>query len=953
MTDHDDNDPQSKSDPSDATSAESPLAQTKDGPAKGEAKDGEPKDGQAKDGEGQEASESSGGSEESAEPPKDAEPVEGDDNGNGIPDNRELRARKPVTEDDLVEAEAADPMEVKAEAEKKSRGLKIGLIALAVLFAVGGLLSYLLIDAKGEERRQFAAARRGDTEATWQAYVDWAAELRESGGLTGWMTSRFTEFDDHEHTANQNVVLARTREAVAAENYPLLCEIIRAEPAASEATRLATEGLAERVAVSQAAYTAALAQRETPPGIQNAFTGAFAWARAHPCEASLKFEVSHEVFAEDAGIDIHPSGESQSVRAMLEGIALDEHAAAIVSEIGPDLEQATGGVLRLVEGDAVAPFNAHITVSLRSHERFVTPSGQAVPGIALHVKTDVSLPGSGTFSNEEIFRAPSSIALEFFRAQGDMSLAEVYQHAVEALWENVRAKARQAVGLERYTTGTVRVSYGCQNPDPLVANRVTRGALERGVDFFSGTCGPSVDDMEDYNDYTDDDYEAMAMPESAFRLVVSERSEVAIEVDGEEFAPVIYIREDCAQATTEVACSDDIQLVTELDPGVYTVFVDTMDEGADGPFRVYAAVRPEGANAAACQDAAAFRAPYSTVADTRRGEDRMQGTCGGVGANERVHTLTVAERSRLRCEVTSGGEQVLYWRSDCADPETERRCAFGISTRNAMVQGMADAGAHAIVVDGSDFGAHGAHTLQCEVLPENGDGAEADSCDAPGTIEGSGRVAIDSFHAHDDERLSCGLDGGADLVYRLELATASQVHLSLADGAIGAIGIGTTCGASDVVCATGAAAQTLAAGTYFVTIDGRGIEPFTRGALNVQIEDLQAVCDEAPLLLGGTTQVALAEHTSRLDATCARSWGNRWALRKVVLTNRARVVARSSRGGLALFGACGADERLCRSNAAAERSIDQVLEPGTYYLAVAGSTAQETADVTMEITRQP
>lgn len=891
--------------------------------------------------------EPAGQGEAGTDSPADAAPADEDDDSGAAP---RLRPRVPV---DAIEAEPVDPMEVAAEAQKKGRLKWIVLGVVGVLLAGGGVFAYLVNDTKAEEEERFTAADAVDTQEAWTEYLAWARGVRQAGGLGAWLALGYTEIDAHQSVAKRRLLLQRTRSAVAHRNYDYLCHLrsIGATQNDPEVAAAVQQGLDERKERAVIELRNVAGRRSTPPNIIAAFEAGL--RAADGCEgAALRTTITHVIDPSPAFDAELPSG--GSVRAALEAIDVDAMANAVLGDLSEGIAEATNGLLHPA-GDGEEPrIEAEFQVTMLAHDRFAIPSGGSLPAVSLKIKSNVR-GGDAPYEHEETFHAPPTVALEFFRAE-DGDIAGVFAHTVEALYPSVRAKVRQALALERFRIGSSYVAFGCRNPELLVFDRVLQGETERGVESFDGSC-LDLDDEDYYEgNLSDDELMDMARPERVHRLVVTERARVVMEVDS-EFTPLLYVRSECSQVSSEVACvADDYLLAETLDPGVYSVFVDTTVQGDFGEYSLYATVRTEEDTAGACADATPLPESLRVEGRTRGGQDRVEGSCGGVGSPEQVYSLEVSEPSRVRCTVTAPDQHtsnrvVLYWRTDCADASTETECKIATRSSAPVIERIAQPGTHAIVVDGHRFNQDASFTLQCEVASlANPGGAPADSCEAPGELRAEAmEVPLDTLRATDDVQLACNAGEAPDLVHRLELARVSQVRVGTTGTVAGAVGLGTTCGGAEVAC-RGVVERILAPGTYYVTSESRP-RPFGSGSLQLQVRDLQAECDDAPLVRSGTTQVPMPSAAVPLSISCAAS-SNRYQLRKVVLQERARVVARThTRSRLALWRGCASEEILCRDNGSVDRAIDQVLDAGTYFLVMTHSSSSP-IDLELEITRQ-
>jgi hypothetical protein len=89
-------------------------------------------------------------------------------------------------------------------------------------------------------------------------------------------------------------------------------------------------------------------------------------------------------------------------------------------------------------------------------------------------------------------------------------------------------------------------------------------------------------------------------PEAVFRLVLEESSNVVLALNSQGLDGVLYVRSDCMDPGSEVACNDDhgskdrSEVRTTLEAGAYFVFVDGHGPEDAGPFALEATVQPTG-----------------------------------------------------------------------------------------------------------------------------------------------------------------------------------------------------------------------------------------------------------------------------------------------------------------------------------------------------------------------
>jgi len=112
----------------------------------------------------------------------------------------------------------------------------------------------------------------------------------------------------------------------------------------------------------------------------------------------------------------------------------------------------------------------------------------------------------------------------------------------------------------------------CRTAPLLVPGRQVTGTTS-GPDRFQATCAGSA-----------------RSPETLYRLVVRQRSNVRIALATPNHDGALYIRSNCTDANTERACNDDAAdtrhslIETQLEPGTYTVFVDGFSANNAGSF---------------------------------------------------------------------------------------------------------------------------------------------------------------------------------------------------------------------------------------------------------------------------------------------------------------------------------------------------------------------------------
>ncbi|MBK8172413.1 MAG: PPC domain-containing protein [Sandaracinaceae bacterium] len=404
----------------------------------------------------------------------------------------------------------------------------------------------------------------------------------------------------------------------------------------------------------------------------------------------------------------------------------------------------------------------------------------------------------------------------------------------------------------------------CGDAPPLTSGHPITGTTQSQPDSFTATCGGSAHGGD-----------------RVYRMDIAARSRVRIREQSDHDG-VLYMRSDCTNAASEIACNDDFRdqqhslITATVDPGTYFVYSDGFSAGRTGSFTLNADIAPDtggGAPNDTCAAAAPMTAGAATAVDTFSATDDLAGSCGGQGSPDVVQRIDVSARSRIR--VSFGDQEftgVAYLRRACADTATEVACTtfFGPNgpppgfggggfgggglgivppsptpapapgmpvvavpqpapngAGNGVLEATVTPGTYYLIVDGAsanDFGA-----VQVTVAVED-IGAMERTCRAapllrPGrSVSGSTATSGDHMHA------SCA--GGAqsnDQLYRVTLARRSTLRLTLSADFDAALYIRHDClvETSEVACNDDSSdnrhsfiEQTLDAGTYYVVVDG-------------------------------------------------------------------------------------------------------------------------------------
>jgi hypothetical protein len=324
-------------------------------------------------------------------------------------------------------------------------------------------------------------------------------------------------------------------------------------------------------------------------------------------------------------------------------------------------------------------------------------------------------------------------------------------------------------------------------------------------------------------------------PDVGYRLVIEQPSRVRVSLNS-EFDGALAIRRDCAVESSVVACNDDFgpsdpprasQIVTQLDPGTYTVIVDGY-EGERGGFELTATVAAVGQASApndACSGAIELESGETAEADTFQASDDFRGSCvQEPGAPDVVYELQVTERSLLVAEAT-GGDLVapaLYLQRSCGDADAELACG------DRRVSAVVDPGTYYLVADGANRDAMGSVSLSYQLS----DVAPLDAACSDAPVLAAGETVRGRTAGSDRFQGPCGEGSrGPESIFSLRVRERSRVEISVEAEFDSVLYVRSDCvdpgAAVDCNDDAGDANHslldlTLDPGTYYVFVDGYG-----------------------------------------------------------------------------------------------------------------------------------
>ncbi len=517
---------------------------------------------------------------------------------------------------------------------------------------------------------------------------------------------------------------------------------------------------------------------------------------------------------------------------------------------------------------------------------------------------------------------------------------------------------RKGGGAAAAGSATASISGGgtCDAPSPLGPG-ITLGSTANGESNFEGTCGTS------------------SAKEIVYRLDVPARQRVSIEVDP-RFDAVLYLRKDCTDSGSEVACNDDVsgrspshgntmrpsKVDEVLEAGTYFVFVDGYEE-AEGTFKVTVASRDVPTLAQACQRALPLPVGAQVAGSTSTSFDHARAKCGDEAkGNDVVYRLDVPQKSRVRVTEHSDFPRVIHLRKRCGEPDTEVGCSTdSVESEDAAFTGVLEGGQYAVFADASSTEHSGRFTMKAEIGPEQGTGTAGESCPDATPITGIQNVTVDgdTFPARDDVTAKCGGPGGADVVYRIDVAKRSRVRVRMV-GEEGShvFALARSCAEASAQIACGASIEEVVQpGTYYILVDAKDASSFGKFRFEVRSGEVgpQETACRAPQELrpNATVTGTTLGAGDKFTISCAgpvQGQSSPDRIYKLVVAARSRVKLELTTptwdGVLAIRKSCldqgnngpRGNEVECNNDSVDEHhsKIERVMEPGTYFVHVDG-----------------
>lgn len=458
-------------------------------------------------------------------------------------------------------------------------------------------------------------------------------------------------------------------------------------------------------------------------------------------------------------------------------------------------------------------------------------------------------------------------------------------------------------------------------------------------------------------------------------FTLTERRSVNIEAEGDLFTVAISLRTDCPNRDSEVACESGFPGVVRLrslDPGTYFLVVAASSTGEIGLDVEFGEPFDPPTNET-CDAPIDVSAGGTFMGSTIEVDDDLTTSCAS-GSPDLVYTFTTTEEQDVEISALAAtGESMAYSvRTDCPMEASEVRCDYGDPASGRIHQ--LPAGTYFLVVEGPSFRSVD-YTLSVDILPPT-PAPDGDTCDNPIPLPTDGTVLSGTLaDKQDDLDVSCGFRY-VDAVYELTLTEAADVTITYDSGGFGNMSLRGVCdeSSSQLRCTTGRPTRSrirnLAAGVYSLVVEasrGTGYtisaEASTPPTIPVDVSGNDN-CDSAFTLpaggglFRGDTTTMLPDVMGTL---CGGGATANDAVFELELTTRSHVVA--STEGSSFDTVLHIHQTMCTDGGelycdddggeGSTSLIDQMLDPGTYFIVVDGFGSLASGEYFLEVMVTP
>lgn len=365
-----------------------------------------------------------------------------------------------------------------------------------------------------------------------------------------------------------------------------------------------------------------------------------------------------------------------------------------------------------------------------------------------------------------------------------------------------------------------------------------------------------------------------------------------------------------------------------------------------------------------CESPLPLGAGTLTASTARAVEGENEGSCGTSSGKELVYKLELPGRQRVTLDVSPRFDSVLYVRKDdCGEPDAEVACNDDApNQKRSKIDAVFEPGTYYVFVDGygNEAGTFTMHTTVADVP------TLADVCRRATPLVAGGTVTHSTSGTFDWANGACG-DGakGPDTVFKFDVDRRERVRLVERSGDFSPIlHVRRQCAdeASEIACSDSGANDheasvvlVLDPGSYAVFADSLEHDADGEFTLSSEIAPDQGSgspgdgCGDATPLAKNDPDVEGDTFAAKDDvAGRCSGQGAGDLVYRVEVPRRSRVSAKfRSEEGEHIFSIMrGCADR--STEVACEREIEQVLSPGTYFLAVDGAGAGATGRFTFD-----
>ncbi|MCB9593438.1 MAG: putative metal-binding motif-containing protein [Sandaracinaceae bacterium] len=538
----------------------------------------------------------------------------------------------------------------------------------------------------------------------------------------------------------------------------------------------------------------------------------------------------------------------------------------------------------------------------------------------------------------------------------------------------------------------------CNDGDPSVSglvNEVCDDFLDNDCDEMvdEADCGrPRYDTCDDPLDISSGGFYLLntdgASPDYALscrgttrdlvaQFTLTERSSIDLEADGDFFTVALSLRTDCPSRDSELACESGFPGVIRrrsLDPGTYFVVLAASSTGEIGLTATFGPPIEPVTNDT-CATPIDVSAGGTFMGSTVETSDAALTTCGFSGSPDLFYTFTTTTEQNVTISALSTTGESMTWEvaDDCSSLATPRRCRYAAPASGTLHQ--LPPGTYILMVEGPSF-RDVDFTLDVR-FSASAPPPPGDTCADPITVPIDGtRVVGTLLDKEDDHDVSCGFRY-RDAVYQFTLTTDSDVTVAMDAGSFGNISTRPTCtdSATQIRCTSGAPARqrirNLAAGTYYVIAESSAATGFnltveattpptiaTEVTGNENCMSARVIPPTGGLFHGNTTTML----PDLGGTTCGGGATSNDAVYQLTLTARSRVVA-STEGSTfdtvlhvhqTSCTATGGDIYCDDDGGEGSTSlIDQMLDPGTYFIVVDGFGSTSAGEYYLEVMVTP